>query len=72
MRPYVPSGRAIEMSVSTMALPRAGTVEGREAYRSKPAAEAEPRVGMMASGARRLTRRGWFWGQLRLGVRELS
>lgn len=65
MRPYVPSGRAIEMSVSTMALPRAGTVAAREAYKSKPAAETEPRVGTMASGARRLTRSGWAWGQPR-------
>lgn len=49
------------MSVSTINLPRAGTTASRDAYRSKPAAWADPRVGTVAEGARRLTRMGWFW-----------
>ena len=57
-RPYVPSGVAIDMSVETRALPRLGMVMGFEAYRSYPAAKAEPRVGVLASGESFLTSRG--------------
>lgn len=46
------------MSVSTSTLPRAGTVVGRDAYRSYPAANSLPRVGVLAFSESFLIRRG--------------
>jgi hypothetical protein len=52
------------MSVSTRTLPRAGTVVGREAYRSYPAAKALPLVGRRAFSVSFLIRRGGAWSTL--------
>lgn len=55
----VPSGTAIEIPVSTSALPFAGTTVSFALYTSYPAAKAEPRVGALADGTSSLTR---SWG----------
>lgn len=48
----------MEISVSTSAWPRAGTVVACEEYRSYPAAKALPRVGRRALSDSFLTRNG--------------
>lgn len=53
---HVPAGTAMEISVSTLALPRAGITTSRALYRSWPAAKALPLVG-----ARAASLRSWTW-----------
>jgi hypothetical protein len=47
---HVPTGTAIEMSVPTIARPRAGIVTSCALYKSCPAAYADPLVGAFAWG----------------------
>ncbi|RYO74403.1 hypothetical protein DL766_008855 [Monosporascus sp. MC13-8B] len=60
------------MSVSTSALPRAGTVVAFAAYRSYPAAKALPRVGSRAFSDSFLTSRGGAWSSFGTGAVPLS
>jgi hypothetical protein len=49
-RPYVPAGNAIDISVGTIALPRAGTITSFDDDKSYPAAPADARLGATAVG----------------------
>jgi hypothetical protein len=66
----VPSGTAIAMPVSTIALPLAGITVSFALYISYPAAKAEPRVGALAEATSFLTRSGGIgcWIEVTAGV----
>ena len=48
IRPYVPGGVAMEIWVSMVTFPWAGTMVSSALYRSYPAASEDPRVGIRA------------------------
>lgn len=58
----------MDRSVETSALPRDGIVMAFDAYRSYPAAKADPRVGMVASGESFFTRSGGCEVEVSLGT----
>lgn len=68
----VPSGTAMAMPVSTIALPLAGITVSFALYRSYPAAKAEPRVGARADSTSFLTSRGGrcCWIEVTAGALE--
>lgn len=68
----VPSGTAMAMPVSTIALPLAGITVSFALYRSYPAAKAEPRVGARADSTSFLTSKGGrcCWMEVTAGALE--